>query len=458
MNADFVQRNIPPPIPKNQDKNIQNEIKIDSKEKENKGPPPIKAAIRPKSPKDTTQIIVNGKHVDRDTIPPIILPNMISENIKESEENEELENIQVSKEIASEEISSEQIVFKAPEQIIESSISSDTVKSIKQALQDYNLISENETDNTLRKNFTKKEVIDIHTTDVTTPIDILKPTSIMSPQEREIPVIENINVNNTIPKLNKPVPEKRLNSTTRKPTTAVQTNTKTKKPQLSPRTSEQLKRLGYITNYTRLRDSWPEYKFPDLPDESTTDYIINAYEHCISKIQLDMNVNQYKAGLIILFLVIEVISVKYMGLDGGGYTVSQIKAMNRYERLLIELGEKRLISIGNQWSVEVRITFIALVNFGIFVLMKWLSGLLGPELSGMITPLISNLFSGGNNAQNNINDNIPDVPERSSNLTGLVGTFAQMASSALNGNNTNNNQNSTNNSNPPSYRRPTYRQ
>jgi hypothetical protein len=553
MNTDnniLPRTNVPPPLPRSVIEKNKPEEKIDSKERENRGPPAIRP-LRPKSPRDTTQIVINGTPVDREQIMPIILPenedipsiiepNLIPVDTSPVDDVNKMQeailnlynntsdikyipkeiilpkdiNIQIDRQQSSQ----RQLLSRQDD--IDSSQRQQLTSSQRQLLSRQDDIDSSQRqvlsrqDDSSQRQSYQRQVLsrqddieddyenDIHSTDATTPLDIIKPTSILSPDPGSLPEIprqntvnipnkqtisnkQSVPIKQTVPNTQtvpnkqtipttQTVPIKQSVPNTQVPKTVPNKQTSTtngttsgqpkkiirtiiKRAPLSPRTSDQLKKLGYITNYTRLKDSWPEYKFPEIPEDASTDYVIRAYEHCISKIQVDMNVNQYKAGLIILFLVIEVISVKYLGLDGGGYTASQIKAMSRYERLLIEMGEKRMIVVGNNWPVEARITFIAIVNFGIFVLMKFLSGMLGPDLSGMLAPLLTNLFS-GHSTQQAVKENkeeIPDVPDRNTNLSGLVGTFAQMASNALNGNNSNN---STNQSTNQNFRRPTYRQ
>jgi hypothetical protein len=380
--------------------------------------------FRPKSPRDITAITVNGVSIDRETLSPIPLPNEVME-VKD--------------------------LVPVP-----SNLQLLSNKDIQEFLEKDN---EDENNNLLIKNN-----VEIETTDALTPTDIIQPSKILSPTD----TISNFNKPiYTDPEVIKPIPQNGIpvkssippKTNSNLPKKLPQQNQSIKRPPLSPRTANQLKKLGYLTNYSRLRINWPEYKFPEIPDDASTDYVIRAYEHCINKIQIDMSVSQYKAGLIIIFLIIEVVSVKLLGLDGGGYTASQIKAMNRYERLLIEMGEKRFIAVGKAWPVEVRITFVALINFGIFVLVKFLTGLLGPELTGMITPLITTLFSGSNVSAHNVINGVPvpEVPERGANLSNIVGTVAQMASTALGGTTQTTTTAETSNSNG-SYRRPTYRQ
>jgi hypothetical protein len=209
--------------------------------------------------------------------------------------------------------------------------------------------------------------------------------------------------------------------------------------------------------YQILQKSWQEYKFPNMDEklvQSNPQIVIDTYRISVERIQIDMDVNQYKIALIIMFLVIEVVCVKVLGLNAGGYTLSQIKAMNRYEKLLIEIGEKKMMIGGDSWPPEVRILFIGLFNCGLFILMKYLSSVLGPELVGYISPIVNGLFSGA--LDNSKTANLPDeIPQKQQDLSGMLGGVASMAANALSGNQT---VSSSNLQQPRASRRPVYRE
>ena len=42
--------------------------------------------------------------------------------------------------------------------------------------------------------------------------------------------------------------------------------------------------------------------------------------------------------------------------------------MNKYEHLLIELGEKNYVPEGSKWPVEIRLLFTIVINAAIFII------------------------------------------------------------------------------------------
>ena len=67
--------------------------------------------------------------------------------------------------------------------------------------------------------------------------------------------------------------------------------------------------------------------------------------------------------------------------------------MNRYERLLIELGEKNYNSVGSSWPVEVRIIMLALFNAVVFIIVKLLSNSLGPQVGSAIQSAVNSFLN-----------------------------------------------------------------
>lgn len=233
-------------------------------------------------------------------------------------------------------------------------------------------------------------------------------------------------------------------------------------PQEPPPTKEELisRAHDYYLKYQILQKSWPEYKFPNIDENlvhSNPQIVIDSYTTSIERIQIDMDVSQYKIALIIMFLVIEVVCVKFLGFDAGGYTLSQIKAMNRYEKLLIEIGERKLLAGGDSWPPEVKILFIGLFNCGLFILMKYLSSILGPQLVSYLSPIVNGLFSGVLDTSKAAS--LPDeVPQRQQDISGMLGNVASMAANAFTNNNTAAQQNTNARSQPKAPRRPVYRE
>jgi len=135
-------------------------------------------------------------------------------------------------------------------------------------------------------------------------------------------------------------------------------------------------RLKFNFKFDSLRETYPTWKIESPPPDATLDQIHDVY---VKKIMISLNSSQWKVYLVIMFLGIEVFGIKVLGLDFRGYTLSQVRLMNRYDRLLIELGERYCLQGASQWSIETRFFMMAGINAVIFVIVKYLSTWLGGD-------------------------------------------------------------------------------
>ena len=160
-------------------------------------------------------------------------------------------------------------------------------------------------------------------------------------------------------------------------------------------------RANFRTRFGILRNAWPNYHIPDVPDDVPLEQVHAQYDIYVRHIHISQDVDQYKVYLVIMWLLIELFCTK-IGLNIGGYTVAQMRSMNKYERLLIELGEnsyKSSVAAGgvgaqSSWPVEVRIFFMALVNAVTFIIIKMLAGYIGEGMATTIVDGLSSYLSG----------------------------------------------------------------
>ena len=179
-----------------------------------------------------------------------------------------------------------------------------------------------------------------------------------------------------------------------------------------------------------LRTAYPRFNIPDFSEDTPLEEIHAQYERYVRQIYIDGNVDQYKGYLIILWLIIEVMCVRLLGLDLGGFTTSQMSIMNRYDRLLIELGEKDQGPTASTWPVEARIVILSLFNAFLFLIVKVVGSYLGNGMARMAQNFITGLLS-GNNTQDLINDLNRAQANAEGNNTNAVTTSAPVT-----GNNT----------------------
>jgi hypothetical protein len=117
-----------------------------------------------------------------------------------------------------------------------------------------------------------------------------------------------------------------------------------------------------------------------------SDYKImqNTYENTIKQVNIDNNIENYKSYLVTGFYLMEYILGYWLKFDMQDFTKQQILQMNKYEHLLIELGEKNYVPEGSKWPVEIRLLFTIVINAAIFIITKMVLKKVGSGLFGFM--------------------------------------------------------------------------
>jgi hypothetical protein len=212
-----------------------------------------------------------------------------------------------------------------------------------------------------------------------------------------------------------------------------------------------------------LRDGFRNFHIPDcVGDDEPLEVIHARYDMYLRHIHISTSADDYRKYLYFLFLIIEVIATRWLGLPCGGYTIAQIKSMSKYEKLLIELGEKYYVPGGSEWPIEYRIIFLALFNAVVFIGIQYLANIIG---SRDAAETIVNLLFGGvmnNNSSEEEEENPPSTPKGGQTQPGGgvdLGNIIGVVANLLNNNNQNGNT-QTQRSAPRQRRRrgPVYRE
>ena len=181
-----------------------------------------------------------------------------------------------------------------------------------------------------------------------------------------------------------------------------------------------------------LREAYPEFDIPYFDNSTALDVKHQHYDRYVKQIHIDNSVGNYRVYLLVLFAGIELFCVKVLGLDMSGYTINQLRLMNKYDRLLIELGEKTFTSVGSDWPVEARIVVMALFNGIIFLVVRLFASYLGPGLGDMMQNMVNNFLTGDKPEIKSATaeEGVPDPPinngggfDLNSIINGLGGLF-----------------------------------
>jgi hypothetical protein len=141
-------------------------------------------------------------------------------------------------------------------------------------------------------------------------------------------------------------------------------------------------RANFQMRFSIIQNDWPHMGIVSPSNDMSLEQIHGMYEMYVRHILISQDTDSYKIYMVLGWLLIEA-GCAYVGLNIKGYTLMQMQCMNRYERLLVELGESKYLAVGGSagyqstWPVELRILFISLVNAVVFIVLKLLSNYLG---------------------------------------------------------------------------------
>jgi hypothetical protein len=125
-----------------------------------------------------------------------------------------------------------------------------------------------------------------------------------------------------------------------------------------------------LFKFHRLKKTYPRVNLPDFNMMSSHDNMKRTYDSTVKNLAIDSTVETYKSYLMMGFMGCEIVLGK-IGFDMEGYTQQQTLYMNKYEKLLIELGEKSYVpSSINKWPVEIRLMALVLFQTTIFIVAK----------------------------------------------------------------------------------------
>jgi hypothetical protein len=125
-----------------------------------------------------------------------------------------------------------------------------------------------------------------------------------------------------------------------------------------------------LFKFHRLKKTYPKVNLPDFNMMSNHDNMKRTYDSTVKNLVIDSTVETYKSYLMMGFMGCEIVLGK-IGFDMEGYTQQQTLYMNKYEKLLIELGEKSYVpSSINKWPVEIRLMALVLFQTTIFIVAK----------------------------------------------------------------------------------------
>lgn len=188
---------------------------------------------------------------------------------------------------------------------------------------------------------------------------------------------------------------------------------------MMPQTNEE-KHAYWKTRLQILKTRFKDVTIPKNNQDMTWQELRKIYYIEMDRVSISKNVDAYRIIMILAGFLIEYIGFKFLKLDITGFGTHNMKSMWRYERLLIELGEKDYASFGENWPVEFRLIGMMLVSAVIFVIAKSLYKTTGQDMSNDFFRFFQDLGNMTVDTENN-GMNAPNPNATEGNGGGLMG-------------------------------------
>lgn len=134
-----------------------------------------------------------------------------------------------------------------------------------------------------------------------------------------------------------------------------------------------------------LRKSYPKATIDKFTIHDKLSIIQDYYDSRLRMLSLENSVDNYKTYLTFLFMGVEALFGKVFKLDMKGFTEQQLMDIHKYEKLLIEIGEKSYMPQAKQWPVELRLLFLVIIQTAFFVVGKMILGGAASKILGAVS-------------------------------------------------------------------------
>lgn len=149
--------------------------------------------------------------------------------------------------------------------------------------------------------------------------------------------------------------------------------------------SQNKRKNDLLFKFKLLRKSCPEAAIPEFPDWTDVDTLEKEYEQIVRQLKVDSTVEDWKKWLTIGCLGLEFVLTNLLKWsEMAGFTQNQLLHMNKYEKVLIEIGEKRSLQPSRSWPPEVRLAGMMFMNAAIFIGTKMFFQKTGPGIMSML--------------------------------------------------------------------------
>jgi len=126
----------------------------------------------------------------------------------------------------------------------------------------------------------------------------------------------------------------------------------------------------YLWRFRILKKAYPHRSIPEFNHLSDLTIMKDTYHRMVREIRLDKKLSTWQKILIYGAKGTEYISTNMLGIDIEGFATSELAEIDKYNELLIELGDRPYTNIGGSLPVEMKLIFMMMTQAGIFYMMK----------------------------------------------------------------------------------------
>lgn len=158
---------------------------------------------------------------------------------------------------------------------------------------------------------------------------------------------------------------------------------------MSPEEREVKEKEEYLWRFRILKKQYKNRTFPEFNEHDDLHLMKTSYERAIREIQLEGNIESYRMYLTAGFMAMEYFCTNWMGINLKGFAVAQMSAMDKYDRHLVELGERSYNRWGSNLPVELRLLGMIILQAGVFWFANFLSASSGPAVASMFSGMMN---------------------------------------------------------------------
>jgi hypothetical protein len=178
---------------------------------------------------------------------------------------------------------------------------------------------------------------------------------------------------------------------------------------LSPEERREKETEEYKWRFEILRRKYRQADIPVFNEHSQLEEMKPIYENLVKQLTFDSNIESYKTYLAWGFMGIEFVCTQFIQIDMSGFYKNQMMCMDKYDALLVELGEKSYTKWGSNLPVEVKLIFLILFQAGMFYIAKKMSG---TDVANFMRMMSGQPTSSGSSSNGNSSAPKADTPDK----------------------------------------------